>query len=194
MLTQTLRRIVASLTIALYKLSRMKQVLFILLCALIFSCEKEEGLQLEKPLGHHYTGLWKTDFVTVNGINATNNFKALLYLELDSTMTKRGKVSRYDIKAIYEENEKSQYNFLLTYSLEGLAVFYQEKPARPWDAPALTLKLYKHEPTSCASSEDSNCYTEVTLGLFPIKSSTEKVMIIETEKNNVKYVYRFIKQ
>lgn len=195
MLTQSLRQIVAGLTIALYKLSPMKQVLFTLLCALlIFSCEKEEGLQLEKPFGFQYAGTpWVTDLVIVNGVNATKNIKASLHLQLDSTTTKRGKVDSYDLKAIFEENERSQYNFSLSYHVEGLATFNKIEPTRPWEAPALTLKIYKYESRPCGY-EESNCFDEVTLALFSIKSSTEKVMVLETEKNNVKYVYRFIKQ
>ncbi|MDX2067053.1 MAG: hypothetical protein SFV55_01440 [Haliscomenobacter sp.] len=172
----------------------MKQVLFTLLCALlIFSCEKEEGLQPEKPFGHPYSGLWTSDLVTVNGINASKNIQASLSLELDSTITRTGEVSSYEFTGIYEENERSQYNFLLSRRVEGLVAFDKTESIRPWEAPTLTLKIYKYESRPCGY-EESNCFNEVTLALFSIKSSTEKVMLVETERNNVKYVYRFIRK
>jgi len=178
----------------------MRHFLFVLLLSsTIFSCTKETYPYRKPllPLGHEYSGYWKTDFVEVNGINATQNIKALLWLGIDSTLDNSGRVLEYIFTGHHEETEKNQYNVTTYKEAVGLASFTEIKAAKPWDPSILNFFIYTTYESSSNSGDGSTSYTTEKLILknLYIKSSTANQLIVESQQqDSIKRVYRFIRQ
>lgn len=173
----------------------MQKVSFVSIIVLfLFACEKEPVLPARKPLGYEYVGLWKTDSVAVNGINAKKNINALIWLQLDSVLFNNSSiVNRYTFTGIYEETELSQYGYTSSEEINSAINFNEIKAANPWDPSTLRLDFY-HCTEVYLGGESGSTFECKNYKELPIKNRTQNMLSVETEVNGIKRFYRFIRQ
>jgi hypothetical protein len=173
----------------------MQKISFILFFSFfILACDKEPEVVGKRPLGHEYAGLWKTDSVVINGINATNNINALIWIRLDSILYNNGLVHSYIFTGAYEENELNQYGYTTSEKTTSDIQFIEIKASNPWDPSTLVLEFYENHTEYSGSTEGGSITETKTIKGFPIKSRTQNMLSVETEIDSITRFYKFIRQ
>ncbi len=185
----------STLSLSLKSISIMQKISFILFFSFfILACDKEPEVAGKRPLGHEYAGLWKTDSVVINGINATSNINALIWIELDSSLFKSGVVNNYTFRGVYEDTELNQYGYTTSEKTMSDIQFIEIKASNPWDPSTLVLEFYQNYDEDSGSSEGGSITKTKTIKGLPIKSRTQNMLSVEVEIDSIKRFYRFVRQ